>query len=103
MSERLQQLSLAFRLLIVTLIVSLLAENSLLAQNQPGAPLSLPGSNQNQADTNTFKNSNSDDWGNERVRISYKKLHSKKTYTPDSSIHTFHRRPFYQPWHQKSW
>lgn len=64
---------------------------------QPGAPFTLPG-DQNK-DSVAFGNSNTDEWHNEPVRISYNKLYSKKEYQPNSSIHAFHRRPFSQPWY----
>lgn len=67
------------------------------AQNQPGAPLGLPG--EKKEDSTAFKKSNTDDWGNVDVKVQYKYLHSKKIYTPDTSIHTFHRKAFSQPWY----
>lgn len=84
---------------ILALMTMSLATDKLWAQTQPGAPLSLPG-NQNNIDTSTYNKSNTDDWHSANIRISYKKLGSDKEYVPDSSIHTFHRRELLQPWHQ---
>lgn len=71
------------------------------AQNQPGAPLTLPGDPNQQVDTNSYNESNTDEWEqSQNVRITYKKPGSDKEYTPDTSIHTFHRRSFLQPWYQ---
>lgn len=77
----------------------LLAANSLKAQQQPGAPLALPGDRQH--DSLAFDKSNTDEWSDENanVKVRYKYLHSDKTYQPDSSIHTFHRRRHLQPWY----
>jgi hypothetical protein len=63
----------------------------------PGAPTTLP--NAPQRDTNTNK-TNTNDWHNEQVSVSFRQLHSEKLYAPDTSIHTFHRRPFSQPWYR---
>lgn len=54
----------------------------------PGAPVT---------DTSMNK-SNTDEWDETDARIFYKYRQSDKIYYPDSSIHTFHRRPFSQPW-----
>ncbi len=77
----------------------LLAANSLKAQQQPGAPLALPGDRQH--DSLAFDKSNTDEWSDENanVKVRYKYLYSDKTYQPDSSIHTFHRRRHLQPWY----
>lgn len=48
----------------------------------------------------SMKKSNNGDWKNENARINYKLLGSDRIYTPDTSIHTFHRRPFVQPWYK---
>jgi hypothetical protein len=71
----------------------------MLAQQRtpPGAPATLP--NAPQRDTSSSK-TNTNDWENEDVLISYRKLQSDKLYVPDTSIHTFHRRPFTYPWHR---
>jgi hypothetical protein len=46
----------------------------------------------------SMNKTNTTAWKNETVRVYYEKLNSLKVYTPDTSIHTFHRRPFIQPW-----
>jgi len=50
-------------------------------------------------DTNANK-SNTNEWHNETANISYKYLNSDIDHTPDTSLHTFHRRPFSQPWYR---
>lgn len=80
--------------------VLILVCSSLFAQQQPGAPLDLPG--EKQQDSLQFDKSNTDEWHNDNVivKVRYKYLNSNKVYTPDSSIHTFHRRPYSQPWYK---
>lgn len=75
-----------------------LSVGSLYAQQQPGAPLGLPG--ERQQDSLAFDKSNTDEWheDNINVKVRYKYLHSEKNLQPDSTIHTFHRRKFLQPW-----
>jgi hypothetical protein len=77
------------------LLISLVAPFAALAQfpQKPGSPTDLP------PDTSMNK-TNDDRWKNEAARIVYKKLNSDKAFTPDTSIHSFHRRPFLQPWHR---
>jgi len=43
---------------------------------------------------------NTNEWHNERANISYKYISSDINYTPDTSLHTFHRRAFSQPWYR---
>ena len=62
----------------------------------PGAPVNL----NNAPQRDTTNRTNTADWHDERVRISYRKAGSVKDLYPDTSIHTFHRRPFSQPWNQ---
>ncbi len=50
-----------------------------------------------QRDTSMNK-SNTDKWREDEPNIYYEKLNSARIYHPDSSIHTFHRAPFTQPW-----
>lgn len=68
------------------------------AQQQPGAPLDLPG--EKQQDSLQFEESNTDEWhsSNINLKIYYKYLNSDKKHQPDSTIHTFHRKPHSQPW-----
>lgn len=37
-------------------------------------------------------------WRDEDARMTYTHLHSRNTHTTDTSIQTFHRRPYLQPW-----
>lgn len=84
-------------LLIISSII-LLGTITVSAQTQPGAPLGLPG--ENPEDTTGFNSeSNTDEWGTVNLRMYYKYLNSDKIYHADTSIHTFHRKPFSQPWH----
>ena len=62
----------------------------------PGAPVNL--NNAPQRDT-TDRTANAN-WHDESVRISFRKANSATDSYPDTSIHTFHRRPFSQPWYQ---
>ncbi|WP_276132033.1 putative porin [Polluticoccus soli] len=67
-------------------------------ERQPqGAPTTFPTAPQR--DTSTNK-TNTNEWHNEQVSISFRQLHSEKLYEPDTTIHTFHRRPFSQPWYR---
>jgi hypothetical protein len=82
-------LRLTYYLLIIVLLC---CSSKLLAQlQQPQGTFPVDTS---------MKKSNNADWKNDNVRINYKLLGSDKTYTPDTSIHTFHRRPFVQPWYR---
>lgn len=58
-----------------------------------------PGSFNNPRDTSADK-TNDQHWKDERAVIWYHHLHTPKKHFPDSSIHSFHRRPFSQPWHR---
>lgn len=99
MGDRLQHCFKVLRKVFVTLVAIPLVASVSVAQTQQGA-LTLPNSSANITDTSAYNKSNTDDWHNNNVRITYKKLGSEKEYTPDSSIHTFHRRSFLQPWYQ---
>lgn len=84
---------------ILVLAIATLLPSLADGQNQPpGSPLGIPG--EQQGDTASFGQSNTDEWANVPVKIQYKYLNSDKIYIPDSSIHTFHRRPFSQPWNR---
>ncbi len=50
-------------------------------------------------DTSMAKTNNGS-WKTYKENLTYKKLNSEKIYYPDTGIHTFHRRPFSQPWNQ---
>jgi hypothetical protein len=80
------------------LTACLLTVNAWAQQPQPpGAPLLLP--NAPQRDTNTNK-TNTTDWKSGEARTSYRQLQSERIYTPDTTLHTFHRRRFTQPWYR---
>ncbi len=66
--------------------------------NQPGAPPTL-GNSPQQQDTTTRK-TNTNKWSSNDVQIHSIKAWSQQRTYPDSSIHTFHRRPFVQPWYR---
>ena len=70
---------------------------STLSGANPGQPTTI--ANAPQRDTNANK-SNNKKWKNEEAKISYEKLNSLKKYIPDTSLHTFQRNPFTQPWYQ---
>ena len=63
----------------------------------PGAPPTL--SNAPQRDTSTNK-TNTSSWRTGDVHIHYHTAGSQQKIYPDTSIHTFHRRPFVQPWYR---
>lgn len=75
----------------------LLCTNELRAQIvNPNAPVTLSTAPQR----DTASNANTSDWVNESARVFYRQQHSLKKYVPDSTLHTFHRRPFSQPWYR---
>lgn len=81
------------------LFILWLFASSLYAQQQPGAPLGLPGDKQQ--DSLAFDKSNTDEWHetDANIKVRYRYLHSEKNLQPDSTIHTFHRRMYLQPWY----
>jgi hypothetical protein len=64
-------------------------------QPMPGTPGAL-----NQPRDTAANKTNTTDWKDETAHVFFKTLNSAKRYYPDTSIHTFHRRPFLQPWHR---
>lgn len=60
----------------------------------PGNSPTLPKAGKDTSKTNTNK------WRDEEARVSYVKLNSARSYIPDTSIHTFQRNPFLQPWYR---
>jgi len=58
-------------------------------------PSTLP--NTQRHDSSKYK-TNDGRWKNEETKVTYEKLNSQRTYIPDTNVHTFHRRPFVQPW-----
>ncbi len=65
------------------------------AQQQPGAPLNV-----NSTPPKDTSKTNNNKWHDEDTRISFKKAFSQIKEYPDTSLHTFHRRPFTQPWYR---
>ncbi len=59
------------------------------------AQTTLPGGPRR--DTSNNK-SNTSTWKDDEAVISYEQLNSAKLQKPDTILHTFHRRPFEQPW-----
>ena len=55
----------------------------------------LPGGNQKDS---THAKSNTGAWKDEDAAITYELLNNRKTYIPDTALHTFQRRPFVQTW-----
>lgn len=72
--------------------------NQLYAQRfpTPGATTTL----QNAPQRDTSNATNSSEWRDEQTVIYFKKLNSEKKEYPDTSLHHFHRRSFYQPWYR---
>jgi hypothetical protein len=66
---------------------------------QAQMPPSTPGVLGNVRDTTANKTNNTQ-WKDESAVVWYKMLNAAKRYYPDTSIHTFHRRPFLQPWNR---
>lgn len=66
------------------------------------AQAQVPGTNTNgtPARDSVASKSNNSKWKDEDARIYYKFLGSEKTYYIDSSIHTFHRLPYTEPWYR---
>ena len=78
------------------LFICLLFCGNLVFGQLTGANAQNPGIKK---DTSMAK-SNTSKWKSYDARITYTKLNSEKIYTPDTALHTFHRRPFSQPWEQ---
>jgi hypothetical protein len=93
LSQKAQQPS----LFIACLAVLLFCCTPVAAQLMPGAPPTL--SNAPQRDTSTNK-TNTSNWRTDDVQIHAFLAGSQQRYRPDSSIYSFHRRPFVQPWHR---
>jgi hypothetical protein len=85
-----------FPLLMV--FFTLFLSNKLYAQQFPNRGATATLDNAPQRDTS--KATNSSDWRDEQTVIYFKKLNSEKKYYPDTSLHSFHRRSFYQPWYR---
>jgi hypothetical protein len=52
-----------------------------------------------QRDTNLNK-SNTNKWNQQDARVTYERLSTARIFSTDTSLHTFHRRPFIQPWYR---
>lgn len=61
----------------------------------PGTPVTL----QNAPQRDTSSRTNTSSWVDEQASIYFRKAYSDRRFFPDSAIHTFHRRPFSQPWY----
>ncbi len=61
------------------------------------AQTTLP--NSPKKDTSSNK-SNDNKWKDDEANISFEQLNSAKISRPDTNLHTFHRRPFEQPWYR---
>lgn len=85
-----------FYLLLCTGLICSLAYHAA-AQTPQGNGFGGPG--QPPRDTSMNK-TNDGKWRNESSRTSYRRLNSDVERVPDTSIHTFHRRPFLQPWYR---
>ncbi len=62
----------------------------------PGAPVTL----QNAPQRDTSNKTNTNTWKSEDAIVWFRKLNSERKHHPDTGLHTFHRRPFSQPWHR---
>ncbi|HRO43200.1 MAG TPA: hypothetical protein PL009_10225 [Flavipsychrobacter sp.] len=92
-----QKASLFYRLcfsLLCLLYLSLHSYAQQVQQPLPGAPVTL----QNAPQRDTSNKTNTSQWKSENARISFKKLNSQKVFHPDTSLQTFHRRPFQHLW-----
>jgi len=74
---------------------ALLQTNSAYAQLQ-GSGVTTMGN----ANDSAGKKTNTDTWSEEGADIYYTRYGSEKKLYPDTAIHTFHRRPFSQPWYR---
>lgn len=86
---------------IIFLLLFLLPAQQALAQlpNTPALP-GQPTTLSNAPQMDTTRRTNSPDWHDATVLISYRKAQSNTEYLPDTGIHTFHRRPFVQDWYR---
>jgi len=78
-----------YKPIILFTLLSLVTVFKTLAQIQPpgtGANLQDP-----KRDSSQFKTNNAD-WKEENVRIFYRRQYSNQVFSPDSDLHTFHRR-----------
>jgi len=80
--------------LVVAVTLQINAAHAQIAM--PGAPVNI----NNAPQRDTTNRSSSVDWHDESVRVSFTKAGSLQTQHPDTTLHTFHRRRFSQPWHR---
>lgn len=80
---------------IAVVLCIVLLPQIVVAQNQPGAPLSV---DDQKVDSTQFKETNNDEWSNRNVKVRYKYYGSDIEHAPDTSIHTFHRRIYLETW-----
>jgi len=73
---------------------------TILAQSTLPNGTSTPGYGTTPVKDTSMNKSNTGKWKEEEARIIYEKLNSSRIYTPDTSLHTFQRNPFTQPWYQ---
>lgn len=71
-----------------------------LAQSTMPNGTSTTGYGNSKPKDTSMNKSNTAKWKEEEARITYEKLNSARVYTPDTSLHTFQRNPFTQPWYQ---
>ncbi|PZF74525.1 putative porin [Taibaiella soli] len=89
----------AFLYIVCFISLFLADSNTVLAQfssTPPGSPVTL--SNAPQRDTTSKTNTNS--WHDEVANTTFRTQYSLKDYYPDTTLHTFARRPFSQPWNR---
>jgi len=85
---------------LFTIVCLLFCSDSVFAQVMTQPNSTVPGANGvPQRDTNANK-SNTNKWKEDEARISFHQLNSEKKQIPDTSLHTYHRRPFLQPWYR---
>lgn len=83
-------------ILLLVVAVTLQIDAAYAQIAMPGAPVNI----NNAPQRDTTNRSSSVDWHDESVRVSFTKAGSLQTQHPDTTLHTFHRRRFSQPWHR---
>ncbi len=87
---------LRFRFICLLLLSCLPAINAAAQAVLPGAPVNL----NNAPQRDTTNRTASANWHDEKVQIYFRKADDATDHYPDTSIHTFHRRLFSQPWNR---
>jgi len=80
-----------FLLLCLLFCSRLSFAQSTVTNGQPAGTLNTPQKDTSKTNTNK--------WKDESANVTYQKLNSARIYTPDTSLHTFQRMPFTQPWY----